>query len=241
MFNPVTGVIDNVMEIKMKNITYLILVLVLGNLSISVQAQQDMLHDQIQSYTDSLNADPGNTRAMLQLGIAYHNLGGAGDKKAVKQGVKILKQLLKIDPDNGEAHGWYGSILTMKGRDAWLPILSVWHVNEGCKAMDKAVELAPHNVTVRMIRGNNNLNLPGFFDRIDLAVEDFEYLVMLNERMSGRLGDAFIGGVHLNLGRAYQQIGQIQKAVENWQKVIEISPGSEAADTAKNLMNQGEE
>lgn len=136
----------------------------------------------IREMENALKKEPANKEILLKLGILYHNIGLKGDKGAVDRGEEILKRLIKIDPNNPDAHCWLGSILTLKGRDATFPIQRIIYVKEGLKEMDKAVSLSPENINLRMIRGKNSLALPDIFNRIDTAIEDFEFILSLKER-----------------------------------------------------------
>ena len=70
-----------------------------------------------------------------------------GDKKAVKRAKNLFENLLELEPQNAEALAWYGSVLTLRGRDVLFPVSKLGYVSNGVEKMDKAVELAPDNIS----------------------------------------------------------------------------------------------
>jgi cytochrome c-type biogenesis protein CcmH/NrfG len=58
----------------------------------------------IREMENALEKEPANKEILLKLGILYHNIGLKGDKGAVDRGEEILKRLIKIDPNNADAH-----------------------------------------------------------------------------------------------------------------------------------------
>jgi len=223
----------------MRRFLYLIAILNLCLVSpLFAQSEIEKVQSRIKAFEDSLQMNPTNTRILLKLGVLYHKLGVQGDKKAVKKAEDLFKRLLELEPENAEAHSWYGSVLTLKGRDAWLPISKMRYVNSGIKEMDKAVQLAPDNITVRMIRANNSLALPELFHRTEVAITDFEYLLSLARKRPEEFNKTLLGEIYLKLGNAYRKKGDIIEARENWQKAIKISPDSKEAEKARKLLEE---
>jgi len=163
----------------MKN---LIILLFIGSCVLARVPEREATWEQIKQLEGYLKTSPENTQILKKLGIIYHRLAEKGDKKAVKQAESLFKKLLQLEPKNAEVLSWYGSILTMKGRDAWLPFFKIKYVNDGLKEMDKAVKLAPNNITVRMVRAETCLALPeNIFRQTEIAVADLEYLLRLGK------------------------------------------------------------
>ena len=202
------------------------------------QNEAEDIQTEIAVFEDSLREEPENTVILLKLGILYHNLGVEGDKKAVKRAKKLFEKLLELEPKNVEALVWYGSVLTLKGRDILFPISKLGYVNNGIEKMDKAVELAPDNINVRMIRAHNSLNLPGMFHRIKIAITDFEHLLTLREKRQEEFSKSLLAKIFLGLGKAYSKKGDITKARENWQEAVELLPDSKEAEMARILLEE---
>lgn len=182
---------------------------------------------------DSLKHDPENKVLLLKLAIQYHNLALRGDKDATEKAEDVLHKLLKLDSLDAEAYCWLGSLLTIKGRDAWLPVSKVIYVNDGIEALDKAVKLAPQNISIRLVRANNSLSLPGFFNRLDTAIVDFEYVAHLREKNSFILSDTVYADVLFNLGLALEKRGNEEQAINRWNQVIKLDADSQRGKEAK--------
>jgi len=144
---------------------------------LALPAFAQLNEQQIKEYEARLTANPDDQEALLQLGIHYHNRGGNGDEKAVQKGVDFLERLLQLNNRNTVAMAYYGSAVTMQGRHTFLPWNKMKYVNEGIGKLDKAVMLDSTNLRVRMVRGVNSVNLPGFLNRRPFALRDFAFVV----------------------------------------------------------------
>jgi tetratricopeptide (TPR) repeat protein len=217
------------------------LVIILNTCLVSHVLPQNGAEDiqtEIAALEDSLRQEPEDTGVLLKLGILYHNLGVEGDRKAVKRAKNLFEKLLELEPQNIEALAWYGSVLTLRGRDVGFPISKLKYVNNGIEKMDKAVELAPDNVSVRMIRAHNSLNLQGIFHRIKVAINDFEHLLSLSQKSPQEFSKGLLVEIYLGLGNAYKKRGDIIKARENWQEAVEVLPNSKEAEMARILLEE---
>ncbi|MBC7084361.1 MAG: tetratricopeptide repeat protein [Firmicutes bacterium] len=183
-----------------------------------------------------LKENPKDTKLLMELGIIYHSKALEGDKHALQRAEQVFKEVLKIEPDNAEAHAWYGSLLTIKGREDWFPLAKLFYVNQGIQEMDRAVELAPDAVMVRLVRAHTSLALPYMFGRTKVAIKDFEYLITLSQDRPEQFNVDTLAQIYLGLGKAYAKEGDKNKARENWQKVIELAPESREALEAKSLL-----
>ena len=179
---------------------------------------------------------PNDVAALVRLARAYHNQAVAGDKEAVKRAVDTAERVLQLDPGNALALAIRGSATTMRGRDAWLPWKKLDFVEQGCDDLDKAVEMAPDNIDVRLFRAVNSLSLPDFFHRLHYAVKDLKHIRSLPhfEQLPAELRAT----VFYYSGRAYQKSGLVEQGVEMLRRAAEIAPDSEngklaAAELAK--------
>jgi len=111
-----------------------------------------------------------------RLGIAWHNLSVLEVRGASDEADKWLKKAFDASPTDYEVMAYYGSARTMVARDSWNVVTKVSSTNKGIALMDKAVRKAPDNIIVRLVRANNSLALPEFFDRRSKAREDFSFL-----------------------------------------------------------------
>lgn len=185
----------------------------------------------IKDLQGQVSQSPHDITALLNLGIAYHNDGASGNKESVEKGFACLDTLLALDPTNAMALAYRGSLWTMRGRDAWWPFTKMSDVDKGIDELDKAVDLAPENVSIRLVRGINSVRLPSMFKRLGIAIKDFYYLVNLPAfpQFDAHLKST----IYYWSGFAYKQDGQPEKAKELLQKAIDIAPDSENARNAR--------
>ncbi len=183
-----------------------------------------------------VNREPQNPELLMKISRAYFHKGAEGDADAVEEAESFLELLLEIQPDNAEARSLYGSILTMRARDAWFPLFKANYVNRGLKEMDRAVELSPDDINIRMIRGNTSMALPSMFNRIDTAIEDFGYLKQRKESDPNYMGEELYLQVLFDLGKAYARKGETDSAREYLSRVKEAAPKSDLAANAVMLI-----
>ena len=147
-----------------------------------------------------------------------------------------LDKALELEPNNGEALAYRGSLWTMRGRDAWWPFTKMSHVDKGIDEMDKAAELAPTNATVHIVRGINSTQLPSMFKRLSTALKDFDYLLNCHE--FSYFYEKLQSKIYLWAGIAYKHDNQTAKAKELLQKSISLDPNSDMAVKAKKEMKE---
>lgn len=175
-------------------------------------------------------------KLLRDIGILYHNLGVEGDKKAVKEAFNYLERSCQLDPKDPLTLGYLGSTETLKARDTWNPINKIGFVKQGVKKIDKAIEMAPDEISLRFLRANNSLALPSFFHRDKFAKEDFEYLLRLSKKHPEKFDKDALSGTYLGLGMVYKREEDILRARELWKKVIEVNPDSRDAEEAERML-----
>lgn len=128
-----------------------------------------------QESVDGDSASPSGVET-LETARAWHDEGVVGDKSAVVKAEKALRQLVLKEPTNALARVFLGSALTLRARDVRFPTTKLRYAREGLAEMDRAVELAPDDVTVRFARAANNSELPSMLRREAIAVADAAWL-----------------------------------------------------------------
>jgi len=182
-----------------------------------------------------------NKSDLLKLVVLYHNL--AVYKKELKITKRAIEKIEEIYNKNKTSliTTYYGSALTLIGRDSKNPVVKIQYVKKGLKYIDKAIEKNPDNLFIRMVRANNNLELPSFFKRLKYAIEDFEWIRKNFEKGKIKLKPQTMAEVYYKLGDAYKRTGKVEKAVKMWQKAKKISPESEYGKKANEILEIFEE
>lgn len=144
--------------------------------------------------------DLSDIKKLKMLGIAYHNLAVLKVKDASRKATAYLQKAYSLAPADDEVMVYLGSSTTMVGRDSWNVLTKVSIVNKGIKMMDEAVARMPDSIVVRMVRANNSLDLPEFFQRKGIARKDFEHLEMLITKPSAEVEPDIKAEVFYQLG-----------------------------------------
>ena len=116
-------------------------------------------------------ATPGLT-ATLADAIALHDAARDGDEEAVEPAIEMLTALNRADPENVEVVAYLGSSYALVARyeTSWFVR---WHNGrKGLKLLDQALEHAPENFTVRMVRASVYREMPTFLGYADDAIEE---------------------------------------------------------------------
>lgn len=212
--------------------------LILSFLVLALPAFAQLSTQQVKGYEATLAKNPNDQQALEQLGIYYHNRGGDGDKKAVKKSVACLERLLKLDGRNVLALAYYGSAVTMQGRDAWMPWNKMKYVNLGTGKLDKAVMIDSANVRVRLVRAVNSTNLPAFLNRRPFALRDFAYLVArMNASDEARVDRV---QVYYFYGVALKAEERMAEAKKMWERAVAENAAHPLAKRAAEQLKQTE-
>ena len=132
--------------------------------------------DRLAALQNRLQSDPTNTLILFQLGDLCHDEGANNNAKAVILAEGYFKRLLAIETNNAMARVLYGSVLTMKARDALWPLTQLSYVKAGNREMDAAVTLAPKDAQVRFARAVNNFHMPDIMGRAEIVQGDLAWL-----------------------------------------------------------------
>ena len=162
------------------------------------------LYEKILEFEKVLEQNPSDYNTIKGLGIAYHTKAQKDAKKFAPKAVEFLSKAHEINKNDNETMCYFGSATTMMAKTTWNPIKKTSYVNKGIALMDKAVELDPDNVSVRMTRAMNSIRLPSMFNRRDIAVEDFEYLASLIEK-NPEVSASIKKDVYTNLAELYEK------------------------------------
>jgi tetratricopeptide (TPR) repeat protein len=136
----------------------------------------------LEQYISKFSQDVKSSEDFLALGIAYHNLALIKeDLETSTKAVELLKKAGEFyegqyNKKNPLILIYLGSSYTLLGRDSKKIAQKVSNVNTGLAFIDKAVSLDSNNITLRIIRASNSLELPEMFGRDKKIKEDLAYL-----------------------------------------------------------------
>lgn len=100
----------------------------------------------------------------------------AGDPAVVPEALAAFERILAEHPDQPVALVYWGCLVTMQAGGEMTLGERTDLLRRGFAAMDRAVELAPEDPVIRLVRGVNALQLPRIINRRREAAEDFHLL-----------------------------------------------------------------
>jgi tetratricopeptide (TPR) repeat protein len=183
--------------------------------------------DKIRELEQRVQSNPRDESALMDLGRLYHDQGTSGDENAVKKGLECFDKALAIDSTNAVALAYRGSLWTMRARDAWWPPSKLNDLRRGASELDRAVEIDPGNIMVRLIRGINGLGLPAFVGRLPTSLEDF--IVLLRHPALPEQTRELKVVVYYFAGVAHKRADDYETARELFKQAISVLPDSEFA------------
>lgn len=187
-------------------------------------------------------AETGNADLWHALGLAYVNLAAratmAGGNRseaviALQKGMPAINRALQIDPDHAEALSLRAGMRAMVGLQMNAPA----QLSQAVADMNRAVELAPKSVAVRLTRAFSGPVMPEHLRNRQNEAADLEFLIDAAE--GNRAGD-FMSILRADL---HFENGEPDAARQLY-KVIDGSGAPSAAQLAKSrltLLDQGRE
>ena len=192
----------------------------------------------LRSIEERLKQNPRDKQALTEATRFYHQIAMRGDDIALDRAEEAVAALLGVDGKNAEALSISGSLLTMKARRTTSLFKRMWYAFRAARRLDRAVRVAPRNVSARTIRAFTALVLPRYLKRLRTAIEDFEYLIEVKGEDPGAMPDEMMPKVYYNLGLAEAKMGNGMRAREVLEIVITRFPDSEENRRAHELLEK---
>lgn len=147
-----------------------------------------------------------------------HDRAIEANRKEVEASELRLRELMSQEPDNQILRALTGSLLTIKSGKSFPGPTALRIFREGVMMLNTAVENAPDDLNVRLIRAINHYELPTFFNRRRQAREDFAWLLQRAKTPAGRsqLSDSTLGAIYYYAGLTFQDSGDKNLARQTW-------------------------
>ena len=194
--------------------------------------------DRLAALQSRLQSDPTNTLVLFQLGDLCHHEGANNDENAVILAEGYFKHLLAIDPNHAMARVLFGSVLTMKARDAVWPLTQLKYVKAGNREMDAAVTMAPQDAQVRFARAVNNFHMPEIMGREEIVQEDLAWLWQQAQLADAKLTVGQKQTIALYYGLTLQKKNELDEALQIWRAGLALAPKSQDADSLKEQLQK---
>lgn len=165
-----------------------------------------------------------------------------GDAEAMARALELLEARLAEEPDHPEALVYHGSLQMARSGEVFEAGdeergMALWM--QGLQEMDRAVEVAPHRLDVRIPRGATLLFIsrevppeqaPGLLRR---SVEDYGAAYEVQKDDLELLSTHSRGELLLGLADGYQRLGQTGQADALFRQVVALMPETEYAQEAQ--------
>lgn len=143
-----------------------------------------------------------------------------GNKQAVAEADELLESLRDEYPGRPLADAYHGGIMILKAREKRNPLLKLRGARKGLKLLDHAVSKAPHDLTIRLLRGKVAFKLPEeHFRRTATAIEDYNILLQHEDDLKKRVSPEGVPQLIDELGDAYFRIGRNLEAANCWSRL----------------------
>ena len=119
----------------------------------------------------------------LKGALELHDAADDSDRSALRPAIMALRRLRREDPWNAEAAVYLGSAYAIAVRDGWHGPSRLVNFARSVHHLNAALEFAPDNFEVRMVRASIQRNLPRIFGRRGAAIEDAVVLDQIFRRI----------------------------------------------------------
>ncbi|TFB21369.1 hypothetical protein E3U55_08620 [Filobacillus milosensis] len=154
-----------------------------------------------------------------------HDKGVEGDEAAVEIAYQMFKKLQKAKPSDPLIQAYYGSTVTLVGRDASKNKERIKVANHGLEILDRVVNQVPNHIEVRLLRAYVNSRIPEkYFKRTDQAIEDLEYLKTRYEKDSSIFPQDQYEDILYELSNAYKRSNNSDQAKLIEKKLLSVNP-----------------
>ena len=168
---------------------------------------------------ERLEKEPDNVSLLIELGKAYN------DEGKYEKAEKVLNKAISIEPANIDAYKLLiESItnLTIKGYDIMVSIDTDFRTDLAFQLMhliDKAVEIAPEDIGLRLNRGIYGIEMPFFVGKLDQSINDLNIITETDAP------DSIKAEAKYWLGVAYNR-----KSMSYWIEIVSDFEGLQVAD-----------
>jgi predicted Zn-dependent protease len=174
--------------------------------------------------------------------------GMMGDAAALERGMKAAEATLAENPKHAEALVWHGGGLYYLAGQAFMkgdPKKGMELAQKAIEEMDRAVELAPDDVAVRVPRGATLLTAtryqqgPHVQALLERAAADFAHTYKLQASYIDKLGEHPKGELLFALADANARMGEKETARGFYERATKEMPGTVYAKYAAEWLETG--
>jgi len=114
--------------------------------------------------------------------LAWHNECLTGKTEVIDAKMKAFEQRLKVDPNDHLATVYLGSASALRAKASFWGPSKLKYLRRGQKLMNAAIESAPKDPRIRMVRAIGFHKVPKRFNCRATSIKDFETLLPIVEQ-----------------------------------------------------------
>ncbi|MCL6613793.1 MAG: tetratricopeptide repeat protein, partial [Firmicutes bacterium] len=174
-------------------------------------------------------------------GLDLHRRALAGERGAAGRAKDFFARLREAHPNDPVIQAYYADCLSMTGRESEDPAEMFAAAIKAMKLLDAAVNAAPDDVRVRLLRAGQSLRLPeAFFHRTATAAGDLEHLASRYESDRSLFPEETYRRLLYDLGDCYLRLGLWDEAEAAWKKLAAADPAGEYAALVREKRRRSE-
>ena len=222
-----------------------------GEIDSPEKAEQAWRAEKIAEYEPIWNEESGPDGDPFSAGLAAYHLASATlDPAWSNVAIDAFDKALRTNPDFALARAWRGSAHALMARD--YPVKGLWqivpgpgfvrlyHMKAALSDLDSAVDAAPSDPLVRLIRASTCLAMPSVFGGGDKGLADFDKLRAWTRDPDSNPHHADIlrsrswrEEYYLSRSRAMEEIGENEDAARSWKRLSEATDDPTLQELAK--------
>ena len=136
---------------------------------------------------------------------------------------ELTKKAHKKFPKNAVILACHAAVVGIGARDDKNVTNQLNFADECNDLLDKAVSMDPENDFIRITRGHASFEMPDFFNRGDIAREDYDFLIKCYEDESCKISDMAIAEIYFNRAELLRREGRIDNAISYFEKAGTLS------------------
>ena len=188
------------------------------------------------TFLGSLSAAP-STAKRAQLYQLWNEQSIVGGVDVVDTQIDRLKKALAKDPSDELARAFLGSSFALRAKHGWWGPTKLSDLKKGKKLLELAVQRAPQDPRVRLVRAAAYSRVPKKFGVRNTSISDFETLVRIADQ--GQKSDLTANERQAIYYFAAQLWTEENRSAANlYQRCISVSPNSAYGRKAKQALSR---
>lgn len=189
------------------------------------------------AYGEGVNNKLMEMNSDIQKGIELHNKARTEGIKSAEKACELLKPYIK---ENAIARAYYGSVQTVIAGiiSEKNPIKSLEYLQTGGDFLDEAVEMAPEEAAIHMIRLENGIEVSRSspIKRYSVIKKDVKWF--LDDENILKAEEDLKSEAYLYCGYYMIDAGDLDAALELFELCVELNPKSDFAKLANKMLDR---